>query len=431
MRVLFVVFALLPSASGCSLALDLDQFLGADAGGQNDDAGQSDAGPSDAGPSDAGGDEDAATPRDGGAGDGGMHMCTRVSSTYCVVQLAAGADFTCARFQNGKVGCWGSDKKGQFGDGNPNDGSHPYPGSIVSSVDQAIDLSANSDQACALKEDGMVFCWGELVDGGVQHSPFGVRIDGAAQVSVGGLHRCVLTSNGKVFCWGRNLNGEVGVGGASEVQDPVEVQLRLASQEQVTQISAGTNHTCALTNRGWVYCWGSNSHGQLGASPSTMASHTPIKVPDLDDVLEISAGGWHTCARREGEVRCWGNNATGQLGRESEENLHLPPAPVMGLSDAVEIRAGVVHTCARRANGHVMCWGSNDSGRLGIGSTTAGKHPTPTQVVNLQGVWSLEAGESHNCALTDRSAFCWGNNEEGQLGDGTMEDRHVPVRLEF
>lgn len=396
MRALFFAVVLLPFANGCSLALDLDQFLGGDAGGQADAGEQS---------------------------DGGMEPCVPPpGSTGCPVQMAAGADFTCARFQTGEVSCWGNDARGQLGDGDPQDGSRPTPGPLVRDLPDAIDLTANGNQACAVRgEGGRVVCWGEI-HVRAEHSPVVVEdISDAVQVSAGLSHRCALTSNAAVHCWGSNIFGQVGTGNPEDsAPPPAEVAL-----PSVEQVSAGYEHTCARTASGRVYCWGANHYGQLGLDGLEF-SRTPLMVAEIDDAEDISAGSYHTCAlRRRGGVLCWGANDNGQLGRGRETTSPSSPRPVVNLSDAVEVHAGSAHTCARRENGDVVCWGANDRGQLGVGAAVPDA-TTPTKVSNVDGARSLEAGENHNCALLGNEAVCWGANESGQLGDGSTSTRYRP-----
>lgn len=393
MRVLFVVFALLPSASGCSLALDLDQFLGADAGGQNDDAGQSDAGPSDAGPSDAGGDEDAATPRDAGPRDAGMEPCFG-SGTRCPAQMAAGANFTCARFTDGEVVCWGSNLHRQLGLDIQGTSAPSVPDAPVAGLSDAIDLSAAYLRACAVREEGgQVVCWGENASGpgGNEHVPVPVEgIRNAVQVSVGKTHACALLRDGTVWCWGDNSKGQRGGGDSADWLPPNRV--RLPSPADNGRVSGRT----------------STDGGPMPV---------PVEVVEIDDAVDISAGTSHTCAvlDRDGRVACWGANDNGQLGVDPETSLQPVPVTVAGLFQVAEVRVGDEHTCARDEDGSVACWGKNSDGQLGNDSYDDSSLP---QVTGLTGAASLATGSRHNCVVVESGGRCWGANYDGQLGNG-------------
>jgi alpha-tubulin suppressor-like RCC1 family protein len=169
--------------------------------------------------------------------------------------------------------------------------------------------------------------------------------------------------------------------------------------------------------------------GQLGDGTSSLERHTPSPVSDLADAVEISAGLVHTCARRSsGAVACWGYNEFGRLGDGTTIN-RLRPTVVVGLVDAVEISAGLRHTCARRSSGSVVCWGKNDYGTLGDGSTVADRHAsTPTTVFGLTDAVELSTGNYDTCARRrSGGVVCWGYNIDGRLGDGTATDRATPT----
>ncbi len=185
----------------------------------------------------------------------------------------------------------------------------------------------------------------------------------------------------------------------------------------VLQVDAGINHSCALLSGGRVTCWAQNYWGQLGDGTNTDSS-VPVAVVGIDNATQIDAGGWyHTCARLgDGTVKCWGGNEYGGLGDGTTTSRSTPVA-VIGITDAVQVAAGDFHGCALLTDSTVKCWGDNENGQLGDGTTI--DRLTPVAVPGLTGVASIAAGAFHTCALlTDGTATCWGWNGYGQLGNG-------------
>jgi hypothetical protein len=199
----------------------------------------------------------------------------------------------------------------------------------------------------------------------------------------------------------------------------------------VSAIAAGGFHTCALTTVAAVKCWGNNDTGELGDGTTT-ERHTPVKTVGLgNSVKAIAAGGFHTCAlTNAGGVKCWGWNRFGQLGdgTSGSGHYHSTPIGVSGLSSGVSaIATGGTHTCALMSSGGVKCWGNNQYGQLGDGTTT--DRSTPVAAFGLStGVSAISAGLEHTCARTNAGTVkCWGHNEYGRLGDGTTRDSSTPV----
>jgi alpha-tubulin suppressor-like RCC1 family protein len=253
----------------------------------------------------------------------------------------------------------------------------------------------------------------------------------ATAISAGGgtdaSHTCALTSAGGVKCWGNNQFGELGNGTRKYRTTPVAVD---GLTSGVIAISTGDTDSCALTGAGAVECWGDNHVGQLGDGTRTNRT-TPVAVSGLSSgVAAISAGWFHTCALTgAGAVECWGYNEEGQLGDGTTTDRHTPVA-VSGLSSGViAIAAGFYHTCALTTAGQVKCWGSNTHGELGDGTRTDRRRPVAVSGLSSS-VTAISAGLSDTCALTSAGGVeCWGSNRFGKLGDGTRTDRHSPVAV--
>jgi alpha-tubulin suppressor-like RCC1 family protein len=349
-----------------------------------------------------------------------------------VLAISAGGEHTCALITTGNVQCWGNNQYGQLGNNSTGNTTLPTAVSGLSTGTGAI--RAGLRYSCALTTSGGVKCWGDneygqLGNNSTTNSSVPIDVSGLSSgvmaLSVGYYHTCAVSTTGSVKCWGRNDVGQLGNGGNTDSSIPVDVS---GLGSAVSAISIGRLHTCALTTVGGVKCWGDNSVGQLGNS-SGASSNTPLDVSGLNSgITAISAGYQHTCAlTAAGAVKCWGSNSSGQLGNNSTNNSNTP-VDVSGLSNGVAVlSAGRIYTCAVIALAGVKCWGDNRYGQLGNNSTTNSK--TPVDVSGLSnGVNTISAGGYHACALTAAGNIkCWGRNDYGQLGNGNMVNSSVPV----
>jgi alpha-tubulin suppressor-like RCC1 family protein len=337
--------------------------------------------------------------------------------------ISAGQDLTCSVTNDGGVWCWGVNWYGQLGDGTIMERRAPVQ--VVGLAPRIVKSAGGRGHTCALSAAGSVYCWGrneegQLGDGTTRDRFRPAQVNSlderAVSISSGQWHTCALTYTGRVKCWGRNKEGQLGDGTRERRRMPVEVRSLSAG---VVGIATGIGMTCALTTIGKVKCWGG---GFLGNG--MYESLVPVDVMGLGyGVIAVAAGtnAGHTCAvTREGGVKCWGANYYGQLGDNSEID-RLFPVDVVGLSRGVlSVAPSDSFTCALTKVGGVKCWGDNYYGKLGDG--TYRRRLTPVDVIGLdKGVSAIAAGRFHNCAIsTDQQAVCWGLNDFGQIGDGTL-----------
>lgn len=380
------------------------------------------------------------------------------AATSCIAELSAGYFVTCARKLDGTVWCWGINRYGTIGDGTTSGQTcggytcEPTPSQVIglgSTTTQAT--LGGGGHACALKQDGTVWCWGRnesgaLGDGttgdpgcsGSTCKPTPVQVSAlstnAAEVVAGSGHTCARKKDSTVWCWGGNSGGELGDG--STVGKPTPAQVTSLGNAALELLEGAQDVTCARKQGGSVWCWGRNDFGQVGDGSVTPSKSTPVEITTLGTTAkQVDSGGYFTCAVKGDKTAwCWGLNDGGQLGdgtldgQPSCAPTKCKPIAVqpLGLGNSVEqIAVGLWHACARKSDGTVWCWGQNSMGQLGDG-TTSGQvcgssicRPSPVQVTGLTSVVDIVAGAAHTCARRQDGTFwCWGMNESGQLGDG-------------
>ncbi len=283
-------------------------------------------------------------------------------------------------------------------------------------------ISGNELQSCWVDGDGGVLC--ATANG--EPTPVPGLSSGIVEVAMGLDFACALSSGGTVSCWGNNSDGALGQGGSAPYS-PASSSTPLTVSglgSGVVGITAGANYACALTSAGGVLCWGNNFIGQLGTG-NTTASGTPVPVVGLSSgVVAISAGYLNTCAATSGAgVQCWGANTA------SDGSNSSTPVQVEGLSAALSaISVGRGHGCAVTTAGAVYCWGANSAGQLGNGSTTDSRSAVMVTGAS-SGYVTVSTGRDHSCALTSTNeVYCWGFNDFGRLGNGSTTSSAVPVR---
>ena len=390
--------------------------------------------------------------------------------------ISSKSNQNCTLTTYGNVKCWGGvdingDEEAFLGNGEESNSSTPvYVHTSFEDANPLSDIAAISSggfHTCALTTNRNVKCWGYgfygvLGNGEENNSstPMDVHtspsdanpLSDIAAISSGGFHTCALTTNRNVKCWGYGGSGGLGNGGTSNSSTPVDVHTSVSDEtplRDITTISAGAHHTCALTTGGNVKCWGYGPHGRLG-NGGTNNSSTPVDVHTsfedanpLSGIAAISAGGDHTCAlTTNSNVKCWGAGADGRLGnrqtnsnpRSTPVNVHTSSSDDTPLGDIAAISAGDGHTCVLTTNGNVKCWGLASRGRLGNRSTSGVEsapvdaHTSSTNNSPLSGIAAISVGLFHSCVLTISGGIkCWGEGGLGQLGNGDTNSSSTPV----
>jgi alpha-tubulin suppressor-like RCC1 family protein len=271
----------------------------------------------------------------------------------------------------------------------------------------------------------------------------------ADQIAAGGIHTCGLLTGGGIDCWGSSGAGALGNGtttGPETCGQPntsefcSAIPIPVIGINSATAITAAFDYSCALLASRTVDCWGLNRQGELG-NGATEGSSIPVAVSGITSATAIAAGEQHACAvLADGSIDCWGLNRGGELGNGTTQDSSTP-VPVSGITNATAITAGVEHTCALLANHRVDCWGVGSVGQLGNGTTTGpencgllseseARSTRPVPVTGITNATAITAGADDTCALlADGTVDCWGFNEYGQLGNGTITDTSIPVAV--
>ena len=337
----------------------------------------------------------------------------------------------CAARVDGRVYCWGHNRVGQLGDGTTASRGAP---TLVPSVDGAVAVAAGPNHTC-VRGAGRLSCWGanehyqlgERVRDANPH-PSAVLVEGlpeVATVGIGIAHTCVGTSEGGALCWGAGAQGQLGTGArggpsSGGLYDDDPEPRAVLDLLRVDGVVAGHEHSCALEEGGAVWCWGASEY--VGVADAIPNRPRPVLVEGPGDFVQVAAGTAHTCALRgDGTVWCWGRNDGGQLGIGRDRTESRVPVRVPRLAEVVQVAVapGGRHTCARDRMQRVYCWGANDRGQLGDGTTDPSD--LPHQVTLPRGdIRAIRAGEMITCAITSGGAelWCWGDNLGGNLSVG-------------
>ena len=361
-----------------------------------------------------------------------------------------------------KLAAFGSNDSGQLGiTGTAAQANRPTQVVASAPIYQKTILSVSAGQAHSLAvcADGTVAAWGsnvngQLGNGGTTSSPtpVGVNMGGVLRgkkvvaVVAGGQHSLALCSDGTLAAWGDGSYGQIGDGGELVRTSPVLVNSSGAlAGKRVISISAGASHSAALCSDGTLVCWGGNLNGELGNGTKTN-SNIPVAV-NLSSALpgrsavSVSCGQYHTLALlADGAVAAWGLNSSGQLGNNGTASSSVPvlveSGGVLGGRRVIEIVGGGNSSLARCSDGTLAAWGQNESGQLGVNSSTNLFASPQAVVMNgvLMGkmVTGIQLGiRSASVVCADGSMASWGAGSLGRLGNNTLSGNSpVPVRVD-
>jgi alpha-tubulin suppressor-like RCC1 family protein len=349
-----------------------------------------------------------------------LNVSARETPTGAWQAISAGASATCGIQLDRSISCWGGD---QYAGPVDSQTSHPYPYRIGSDTDWAL-VSTGNRGSCAIKTSGALWCWGGGAGLGYIPAPPQQMTSHTdwVDVSVGDTSACGIREDGSAWCWGSNYTGQLGNGTRSEEFSPPS---RIPGDAVWTDITVGYMQACGVQAGGSLWCWGGNLFEAAGQhhylyeeiySPMRVLGSTSAQWESVD-----AGDGYGTCAlTTTSEVYCWGAQGFGEGPQSPGDSVlsHLD-------SSTASVTTGALGGCALHPDRSVWCWGE----LTGDGTDELRMHPV--QVANGAGQWAaIDSGTSHTCALrTDGTAWCWGNNSQGQVGDGTVNDRLVPTKV--
>jgi len=367
----------------------------------------------------------------GQVGDGGnadRQTPFQVPGTTGAVQAVVGNNVSCARFTNGSAKCWGTSDEGVLGAGTVFDA--PAPTDVLL-PEPIIDIAAAVRHVCAITETNALLCWGsnafgQLGDGTrtQANEPRYIPDTGpVASVAMGYDSMCIVRVDGTTACWGDNDEGQLGTGTRSSFIDPIEL-----ATGGVLDLVAGATTTCIATPQG-VSCTGDNIDGAVGDGTFDDKSElVPVSLPAGARLARSSTNQANCAFVPGGSAYCWGHGKVGTLG-DGARMRSSTPVQVATLTAVSAMSVGNYTVCAIRATDDTLwCWGNNSAGQLG--DNTVMSKSTPQQVT-LGGITppiqAVGVSRHHTCAANGTQLYCWGQNNDGKLGDGTYMDRRTPT----
>jgi alpha-tubulin suppressor-like RCC1 family protein len=377
-------------------------------------------------------------------------------------QFAAGDGHTCAIVSDSAY-CWGQGLDGERGDGVDMSGdvsNQTTPEAVVANdgfTNTNVSTVVTGLSTTCVIEDSVLYCWGQNSYGqlGIDtedneslpqkvNSNDGFNNTAVTAVDTYDYTTCAVES-GSVYCWGYNYDGQIGDESGENTKVPVKVHDNASEgfvNSGITDIATVASSVCAIKG-GSVYCWGSDSDGQLGWEGAG-DSDLPIKVLDNasegfvnSGITEIDGGDAHFCALKSGTIFCWGDGDEGQVGNDSTNSVDLPAQVVAndGFTNTSVTAFGTfdLNSCAVEG-GSLYCWGDNDDGQFGISDDDEQQKPVkaldnPDQDFTNSGVTAVGVGYAQVCVVANGGGYCAGDNDDGQLGNGTEDGQDLFGRV--
>ncbi|MEP6689096.1 MAG: hypothetical protein ABJC36_12180 [Gemmatimonadales bacterium] len=356
-------------------------------------------------------------------------LVTAAAAPLAYRQLSAGYYHTCGVTTTNAAYCWGRNDTDQLGAGVLGDQGRPV---AVRGGLKFLQLSAGAGYTCGITTTNLAYCWGEngvgqLGDGTTTRRLIPRLVAGGRkyrQIRSGYFHTCAITLADVAFCWGRNSNGQVGDGTTT----PRLVPTRVKTTATFRWVFAAGLHSCGATTDFHALCWGRNEDGQLGDGttlkkvvPTAIAGSRAFRVVTVG-AFKGNGDGWNAAScgiTTADQTFCWGDNTYGGLG-DGTTTKRLTPSPVTGGHSFSTVSVAPGHACALAFDASAWCWGTNGNGELGIG-LLGGAYPDPLPVIGGVHFKTITAGTIYTCGVaTDDRAYCWGANQFGQLGVGSI-----------
>ena len=353
------------------------------------------------------------------------------ATTPVISSVSAGSQHTCI-VRDAVVWCTGMNNSGQLGNGTTVRSLQFVP----SLLDNASMVSANRNTTCAVKRDLPLWCWGLLATGfdpliapsqfvyAATPTPVQMALDNVRSVAVGPTHSCANRTDDTVWCWGSNTAGQLGNGTVIPTLTPVKARI-----SKVVSLDTGTDFSCAVRRTTSVWCWGSNGHHRLGLKGS-QARRVPTFIPFIR-ATTVSTGSAYACIiNTVNRIQCWGRNQYGQLGRTPGPSRQTPHTT--SIKQPVMLSTGNEFACAVTALGTSWCWGRNRYSQLANNSNIRNSRPQKVSTPDTVGALvSIGTGPYHACGIATNNAsmWCWGLALQGQLGDGGGDRRGFGIAI--
>ncbi|HEX7738993.1 MAG TPA: hypothetical protein VF426_05030 [Marmoricola sp.] len=370
-----------------------------------------------------------------------VKLISRVTTALAWSNISAGSH-TCGIETDDTAWCWGNNWNGELGTitNSGTDRPNPTPVQVRGAWSS---ITTGDDHTCGIRTNHSAWCWGYNGEGQLGTStdntggPTLIQIAGEwSLITAGGEHTCAIRSNGTAWCWGYNEDGQLGTATNVNTGEPIPTPVQVAGNW--SSVSAGMSHTCGVKSDGTAWCWGDDYSGQLGPGAKAYTYANPVPVQIAGAWSSISAGSDDTCGvKTDGTAWCWGDKEAGELGISPDTRDGSPahPKPVQIAGIWSDVSAGAGSTCGMKADRTVWCWGANDAGQLGTPPNSHNidaPHPKP---VHVSGTWlNITLDDGVACGIkTAGTAWCWGDNSSGELGTptnaGTNRPNPTPIEV--